>query len=220
MILAKGISKTFGSLKVLKNLSLEVKKGEIVSIIGPSGAGKTTLLQILGTLDKPSNKDAIVQINGIDILSMSDKKLAEFRNTNIGFIFQFHQLLPEFTALENVCIPAFINKSDKISAESKAKELLDFLGLTNRRDHKPSQLSGGEQQRVAIARALINNPDIIFADEPSGNLDSQTADKLHQLFLDLRDKFGYTFIIVTHNKELAALSDRTLEMNDGEIVNS
>ena len=220
MILAKGISKTFGSLKVLKNLSLEVKKGEIVSIIGPSGAGKTTLLQILGTLDRPSNIDAIVQINGIDILNMSDKKLAEFRNTNIGFIFQFHQLLPEFTALENVCIPAFINKSDKISAESKAKELLDFLGLKNRHDHKPSQLSGGEQQRVAIARALINNPDIIFADEPSGNLDSQTADKLHQLFLDLRGKFGYTFIIVTHNKELAALSDRTLEMNDGEIVNS
>lgn len=220
MILAKGISKTFGSLKVLKNLSLEVKKGEIVSIIGPSGAGKTTLLQILGTLDKPSNIDAIVQINGNDILNMSDKKLAEFRNTNIGFIFQFHQLLPEFTALENVCIPAFINKSDKISAEIKAKELLDFLGLKKRHDHKPSQLSGGEQQRVAIARALINNPDIIFADEPSGNLDSQTADKLHQLFLDLRDKFGYTFIIVTHNKELAALSDRTLEMNDGEIVNS
>ena len=218
MINAKKISKSYGDLAVLKNISLEVKKGEIVSIIGPSGAGKTTLLQILGTLDKPTNSDVSIKINGFDILKLSPNKLAKFRNKHIGFIFQFHQLLPEFNALENVCIPAYIAGFDSKKAEKKAIKLLDFLGLKERYYHKPSELSGGEQQRVAIARALINEPDVIFADEPSGNLDSQSADNLHQLFLNLRDKFGYTFIIVTHNKDLAELSDRTLLMNDGQII--
>ena len=218
MIIATKISKRYGDLTVLKNISLEVKKGEIVSIIGPSGAGKTTLLQILGTLDTPTNLDVSIKINGFDILNLSPNKLAKFRNKHIGFIFQFHQLLPEFNAIENVCIPAYIYGLDNKKAEKKAKKLLDFLGLKERYHHKPSELSGGEQQRVAIARALINEPDVIFADEPSGNLDSQSADKLHQLFLNLRDEFGYTFIIVTHNKDLAELSDRKLLMNDGEIV--
>lgn len=218
MINAKKISKSYGDLAVLKNISLDIKKGEIVSIIGPSGAGKTSLLQILGTLDKPTNSDVSIKINGLDILKLSPNKLAKFRNKHIGFIFQFHQLLPEFNALENVCIPAYIAGLDNKKAEKKAIKLLNFLGLKERYYHKPSELSGGEQQRVAVARALINEPDVIFADEPSGNLDSQSADNLHQLFLNLRDKFGYTFIIVTHNKDLAELSDRTLLMNDGQII--
>ena len=218
MINAKKISKSYGDLAVLKNISLEIKKGEIVSIIGPSGAGKTSLLQILGTLDNPTNSDVSIKINGLDILKLSPNKLAKFRNKHIGFIFQFHQLLPEFNALENVCIPAYIAGFDNKKAEKKAIKLLNFLGLKERYYHKPSELSGGEQQRVAVARALINEPDVIFADEPSGNLDSQSADNLHQLFLNLRDKFGYTFIIVTHNKDLAELSDRTLLMNDGQII--
>lgn len=218
MINAIKISKTYGDLAVLKNISLEVKKGEIISIVGPSGAGKTSLLQILGTLDKPTNSDASININGFDILNLSPHKLAKFRNKHIGFIFQFHQLLPEFNAIENVCIPAYISGLDNKKAEKKAKKLLDFLGLKERYYHKPNELSGGEQQRVAIARALVNEPDVIFADEPSGNLDSQSADNLHQLFLNLRDEFGYTFIIVTHNKALSELSDRTLLMNDGQIT--
>ena len=196
-----------------------IKKGEIVSIVGASGAGKTTLLQILGTLDVQSNrKDSTLLINGIETTELNDKDLAKFRNEHIGFIFQFHQLLPEFTAIENVCLPAFIKKTPKSEAEDRAKELLNFLGLGHRYDHKPSELSGGEQQRVAVARALINNPSIIFADEPSGNLDSESADNLHKLFFELREKFGQTFVIVTHNAELAEMADRKLTMVDGKIV--
>ncbi|MCO4823178.1 MAG: ABC transporter ATP-binding protein, partial [Flavobacteriaceae bacterium] len=195
------------------------KKGEIVSIVGASGAGKTTLLQILGTLDKtPKNKNAELNINNTSIVDLSEKELAKFRNEQLGFIFQFHQLLPEFTALENVCIPAFIKGVPKAKAESKAKKLLEFLGLTHRSSHKPNELSGGEQQRVAVARALINDPKVIFADEPSGNLDSESAENLHNLFFQLRDKFGQTFVIVTHNKELANMADRKLTMVDGKIV--
>lgn len=220
MIKADNIQKFYGELQVLKGVKLDIKKGEIVSIVGTSGAGKTTLLQILGTLDTPSRKkESTVLINGIEITNLSDKELAKFRNEHIGFIFQFHQLLPEFSALENVCIPAFIKKTPKNEAEEKAKELLDFLGLSHRYHHKPNELSGGEQQRVAVARALVNNPSIIFADEPSGNLDSESADNLHQLFFDLRDKFGQTFVIVTHNKELADMADRKLVMVDGQITN-
>lgn len=220
MIKADNIQKFYGELQVLKGVKLDIKKGEIVSIVGTSGAGKTTLLQILGTLDTPSHKKkSTVLINGIEVTNLSDKELAKFRNEHIGFIFQFHQLLPEFSALENVCIPAFIKKTPKNEAEEKAKELLDFLGLSHRYHHKPNELSGGEQQRVAVARALVNNPSIIFADEPSGNLDSESADNLHQLFFDLRDKFGQTFVIVTHNKELADMADRKLVMVDGQITN-
>ncbi|MGA1227423.1 MAG: ABC transporter ATP-binding protein [Tamlana sp.] len=220
MIQAKNIHKYYGNLQVLKGVDIHVKKGEIVSIVGASGAGKTTLLQILGTLDKAaSNNDAQLNINGTNIGSLNDKSLAKFRNEHIGFIFQFHQLLPEFTALENVCLPAFIKGTKKADAEKRAKELLDFLGLTDRYHHKPSELSGGEQQRVAVARALINNPDLIFADEPSGNLDSESAENLHKLFFKLRDEFGQTFVIVTHNKELANMADRKLIMIDGAIVN-
>lgn len=220
MIQAKNIHKYYGNLQVLKGVDIHVKKGEIVSIVGASGAGKTTLLQILGTLDKAaSNNDAQLNINGTNIGSLNDKALAKFRNEHIGFIFQFHQLLPEFTALENVCLPAFIKGTKKADAEKRAKELLDFLGLTDRYHHKPSELSGGEQQRVAVARALINNPDLIFADEPSGNLDSESAENLHKLFFKLRDEFGQTFVIVTHNKELANMADRKLTMIDGAIVN-
>lgn len=220
MIQAKNIHKYYGNLQVLKGVDIHVKKGEIVSIVGASGAGKTTLLQILGTLDKAaSNNDAQLNINGTNIGSLNDKSLAKFRNEHIGFIFQFHQLLPEFTALENVCLPAFIKGTKKADAEKRAKELLDFLGLTDRYHHKPSELSGGEQQRVAVARALINNPDLIFADEPSGNLDSESAENLHNLFFKLRDEFGQTFVIVTHNKELANMADRKLIMIDGAIVN-
>lgn len=219
MIQAKEIYKTYGDLKVLKGINLEIAKGEIVSIVGPSGAGKTTLLQILGTLDKPDkNPNTELMINGENISALNDKNLARFRNTHIGFIFQFHQLFPEFTALENVCIPAFIKNTSKSQAESEAKKLLDYLGLSHRIHHKPNELSGGEQQRVAVARALINNPGLIFADEPSGNLDSESAESLHQLFFKLRDEFGQTFVIVTHNRGLADMADRKLTMMDGKIV--
>lgn len=219
MIQAKNIHKYFSDLHVLKGVDLDIKKGEIVSVVGASGAGKTTLLQILGTLDKPSSKEkSDFVINGTNIGSLSDKALAKFRNEHIGFIFQFHQLLPEFTALENVCIPAYIKKTKRSDAEKRAKELLDFLGLKDRYEHKPSELSGGEQQRVAVARALINNPELIFADEPSGNLDSESAENLHQLFFKLRDEFGQTFVIVTHNQELADMADRKLTMVDGKII--
>ncbi len=219
MIKASNIHKYYGKLEVLKGVDLHIKKGEIVSIVGASGAGKTTLLQILGTLDVQSNKnDSTLLINSIETTNLSDKDLAKFRNEHVGFIFQFHQLLPEFTALENVCLPAFIKKTPKSGAEKRAKELLDFLGLSHRYNHKPSELSGGEQQRVAVARALINSPSIIFADEPSGNLDSESADNLHKLFFELREKFGQTFVIVTHNEELAEMADRKLIMVDGKIV--
>lgn len=219
MINANNIQKYYGDLKVLKGVDLEIKKGEVVSIVGASGAGKTTLLQILGTLDSPSNgQDSSLFINDTDITKLNDKSLARFRNNHIGFIFQFHQLLPEFTALENVCIPAFIKKTPKAQAEKRAKELLDFLGLSDRYNHKPNALSGGEQQRVAVARSLINNPSVILADEPSGNLDSESADNLHQLFFKLRDEFGQTFVLVTHNLELANMADRKLTMVDGLIV--
>ncbi|MGB5172474.1 ABC transporter ATP-binding protein [Eudoraea sp.] len=219
MINAKNIKKSFGELQVLKGVDLEIKAGEIVSIVGPSGAGKTTLLQIIGTLDTQSNKkDSSLKIDGINITDLNEKALASFRNNHIGFIFQFHQLLPEFTALENVCIPAFIKNTSRDKSEKRAKELLDFLGLSERYHHKPNELSGGEQQRVAVARALINNPSIILADEPSGNLDSESADKLHHLFFELRDQFAQTFVIVTHNEELANMADRKLTMVDGQIV--
>lgn len=219
MIQARNINKQFGDLKVLKNVSLQINKGEVVAVVGSSGAGKTTLLQILGTLDDPDlNKEAALLINGIDVLKLNDKQLAAFRNKNLGFIFQFHQLLPEFTALENVCIPAFVNGKNKQEAENDAKELLAYLGLEHRINHFPSELSGGEQQRVAVARALINKPAIIFADEPSGNLDTHTAENLHELFFKLRDAFGQTFVIVTHNEELADLADRKLIMSDGQFI--
>jgi len=219
MIKATNIQKSYGDLKVLKGVDLEIQKGEVVSIVGASGAGKTTLLQILGTLDTPSNKgESTLFINDEDINQLNDKSLARFRNEHIGFIFQFHQLLPEFTALENVCIPAFIKGTGKSEAEKRAKELLDFLGLANRYDHKPNALSGGEQQRVAVARSLMNSPAVVFADEPSGNLDSESADNLHKLFFKLRDEFGQTFVLVTHNLELANMADRKLTMVDGLIV--
>lgn len=218
MIQAKQIYKTYDDLQVLKGIDLEIAKGEIVSIVGPSGAGKTTLLQILGTLDKPDkNPNTELIINGENISSLNDKNQAKFRNTHIGFIFQFHQLFPEFTAIENVCIPAFIKNTSKSQAEKEAKKLLDYLGLSHRINHKPNELSGGEQQRVAVARALINNPGLIFADEPSGNLDSESAESLHQLFFKLRDEFGQTFVIVTHNKALADMADRKLTMVDGNF---
>ncbi len=219
MIKASNIQKFYGELQVLKGVDLHIKKSEIVSIVGASGAGKTTLLQILGTLDSQTNKnDSELYINHIDVNRLNDKDLAKFRNEHIGFIFQFHQLLPEFTALENVCIPAFIKKTPRIEAENKAKELLNFLGLSHRYHHKPNALSGGEQQRVAVARALVNNPSIIFADEPSGNLDSESADNLHRLFFELRTTFGQTFVIVTHNEDLANMADRKLTMVDGLIT--
>jgi lipoprotein-releasing system ATP-binding protein len=219
MIKATNIQKSYGDLKVLQGVDLEIKKGEVVSIVGASGAGKTTLLQILGTLDTPTNKgESTLLINDTDVNQLNDKSLAQFRNEHIGFIFQFHQLLPEFTALENVCIPAFIKKTPKAEAEKRAKELLDFLGLKDRYDHKPNALSGGEQQRVAVARSLMNNPSVVLADEPSGNLDSESADSLHKLFFQLRDEFGQTFVLVTHNLELADMADRKLTMVDGLIV--
>jgi lipoprotein-releasing system ATP-binding protein len=219
MIKASNIHKHYGPLEVLKGVDIHIQKGEVVAIIGPSGAGKTTLLQLLGTLDSPSKKKkATLEINGQNLQKISEKTLSKFRNKNIGFIFQFHQLLPEFTALENVCIPAFIAKTSKKEAESKALELLNYLGLKERIHHKPSELSGGEQQRVAVARALVNKPAVIFADEPSGNLDSKSAESLHHLFLKLREELGQTFVIVTHNKKLAKMADRTLEMRDGKIV--
>ena len=218
MIRAKDIHKYYDQLHVLKGVDLHIEKGEIVSIVGASGAGKTTLLQILGTLDKPATTaGSSLLINGEDILKMKDKTLSKFRNEHLGFIFQFHQLLPEFTALENVCIPAFIGGKEKKTTEIEAKRLLDYLGLSNRINHKPNELSGGEQQRVAVARALINKPAVIFADEPSGNLDTASAENLHQLFFQLRDEFGQTFVIVTHNEELANMADRKLVMVDGMI---
>lgn len=219
MIKAINLEKNYGELQVLRGVDITVKKGEVVSIVGASGAGKTTLLQILGTLDVPTNTSkSNLEINGISVLNLKDRDLARFRNEHIGFIFQFHQLLPEFTALENVCIPAFIKNVSKKDAEKRAKELLDFLGLNERYHHKPNELSGGEQQRVAVARSLINSPSVIFADEPSGNLDSESADNLHQLFFKLRDELGQTFVIVTHNKDLANMADRKLTMVDGQIV--
>jgi lipoprotein-releasing system ATP-binding protein len=219
MIRAENIHKSYGSVEVLKGVSLEIGKGEIVSIVGASGAGKTTLLQILGTLDLPSSGQAChIEINGEEITNLKEKQLAKFRNEHIGFIFQFHQLLPEFTALENVCIPAFIKDTDKGEAEKLAAELMEFLGLGHRLHHKPAALSGGEQQRVAVARALINQPAVVLADEPSGNLDSASADRLHNLFFKLRERYGQTFVIVTHNEELAAMADRKLTMVDGRIV--
>lgn len=219
MVKAHRISKTFGDLKVLKEVDLYIKKGEIVSIVGQSGAGKTTLLQILGTLDVPDkNPETTLEINGIVLTELKSKALSAFRNKHIGFIFQFHQLLPEFTALENVCIPAFIARQQKKDVEQRAKDLLDFLGLTERYHHKPSALSGGEQQRVAVARALINNPALILADEPSGNLDTESASNLHNLFLRLRDEYNQTLVIVTHNDELANLADRKLTMKDGRFI--
>lgn len=220
MIQAKNIHKYYDKLHVLKGVNLHIKKGEIVSIVGTSGAGKTTLLQILGTLDNPTfEKNQSLEINGEDVLKMKDKALSKFRNENLGFIFQFHQLLPEFTALENVCIPAYIGGKDKKETEIEAKRLLDYLGLSHRINHKPGELSGGEQQRVAVARAMINKPLIIFADEPSGNLDTASAENLHQLFFKLRDEFNQTFVIVTHNEDLANRADRKLVMVDGLISN-
>jgi len=215
MISATGITKSYGNLKVLKGVDVHIKKGEVVSIVGASGAGKSTLLHILGTLDRPDT--GTVQFEDLLVTSMNSRQLAQFRNKPIGVIFQFHNLLPEFTALENVCIPAFIAKSDVKESEQRALELLHFLGLGERAQHKPGQLSGGEQQRVAVARALMNNPDVILADEPSGNLDSKNARELHQLFFTLREKYNQTFVIVTHNDELAGLADRALVMRDGKL---
>ncbi len=215
MIVGNNIHKKFNKLEILKGVDLEIKQGEIVSIVGSSGAGKTTLLTILGTLDRPTSGS--VSINNEEVSKLSDKKLAAFRNQNIGFVFQFHQLLPEFTALENVCIPALIANKSKKETEKRAQELLELFNLRDRISHKPSELSGGEQQRVAVARALINNPKVIFADEPSGNLDSTNAEELHHLFFKLRDNFKQTFVIVTHNAELAKMADRTLTMRDGRI---
>ena len=216
MIKAENIQKRYGELEVLKRVSLEISEGEIVSIVGASGAGKSTLLHIIGTLDKADS--GMLSMKGIETGKLKDKKLSDFRNRAIGFVFQFHHLLPEFTALENVCIPAFIAGKSQAEAEAKAAELLDFLGLKDRVNHKPSELSGGEQQRVAVARALVNQPAVVLADEPSGNLDSQSAKELHQMFFDLRDKFNQTFVIVTHNSELADMADRKLVMKYGNIV--
>lgn len=215
MIDIKGITKSFGSLQVLKGIDLHIDKGEVVSIVGPSGAGKTTLLQIIGTLEKPDSGDII--IDGTDVRKLGAKKLSEFRNRRIGFVFQFHQLLPEFTAVENVMLPAFIAGMSKSEAKKRAMELLDFMGLSDRADHKPNELSGGEKQRVAVARALVNRPAVILADEPSGSLDSKNKDELHRLFFDLRDRTGQTFVIVTHDESLAKITDRTIEMKDGML---
>lgn len=218
MIVAKNIQKYYQDLQVLKGIDLHIQAGEIVSIVGASGAGKTTLLHILGTLDLPDKKNGTqLTIDQVDILKLNDKELSKFRNNKLGFIFQFHQLLPEFTALENVILPALVAKKDKKTAEKEATEYLEYLGLGNRIHHFPSELSGGEQQRVAVARALINQPAVIFADEPSGNLDTQSAKHLHQMFFELRDRFGQTFVIVTHNEELANMADRKIVMSDGKL---
>lgn len=216
MIDIKNITKSFGNLQVLKDINLHINKGEVVSIVGPSGAGKTTLLQIIGTLDKPDS--GTICLDGIDVNKLSTRKLSDFRNQHIGFVFQFHQLLPEFTALENIMIPAYIAGKNNSEAKQRALELLEFMGLSDRANHKPAELSGGEKQRVAVARALVNKPAVILADEPSGSLDSKNKAELHQLFFDLRDKFGQTFVIVTHDEGLAAITDRTIHMKDGEIL--
>ena len=216
MIDIKNITKSFGNLQVLKDINLHINKGEVVSIVGPSGALKTTLLQIIGTLDKPDS--GTICLDGIDVNKLSTRKLSDFRNQHIGFVFQFHQLLPEFTALENVMIPAYIAGKSNSEAKQRALELLEFMGLSDRANHKPAELSGGEKQRVAVARALVNKPAVILADEPSGSLDSKNKAELHQLFFDLRDKLGQTFVIVTHDEGLAAITDRTIHMKDGEIL--
>lgn len=216
MIKIENIKKRFGTLQVLKGINLTVNDGEIISIAGPSGAGKTTLLQIIGTLDKPDEGN--VCYNGTDVFSLKEKELSQFRNRNIGFIFQFHQLLPEFTAMENILIPAYIAGKGQKEAETRARELLRFMGLEERASHKPNELSGGEKQRVAVARALVNHPDVVLADEPSGSLDTQNKAELHQLFFHLRDTFGQTFVIVTHDETLSSLTDRTIHLQDGRVV--
>lgn len=213
MITIENITKSFGSLQVLKGIDLHINRGEVVSIVGPSGAGKTTLLQIMGTLDRPDSGSVL--IDSVNVTTLSNKKLADFRNRHIGFVFQFHQLLPEFTALENIMIPAYIAGTSQKTAKQHAQELLQFMGLADRASHKPSELSGGEKQRIAVARALVNNPSVILADEPSGSLDSKNKQELHQLFFDLRDQFGQTFVIVTHDEGLASITDRTIHMRDG-----
>ena len=218
MIDIKGITKSFGNLQVLKGIDLHINKGEVVSIVGPSGAGKTTLLQIIGTLDRPD--EGTVVIDGMEISLLSKKRLADFRNQHIGFVFQFHQLLPEFTALENIMIPAFIAGKSRNEAKKRAEELLAFMDLSDRAGHKPNELSGGEKQRIAVARALINNPAVILADEPSGSLDSKNKADLHRLFFELRDKFGQTFVIVTHDESLASITDRTIHMRDGLLTDT
>lgn len=216
MIELSQITKSFGSLQVLKGIDLHIGKGEVVSIVGPSGAGKTTLLQIIGTLDRPDT--GTVHVDSVDVTTLSQNALADFRNKHLGFVFQFHQLLPEFTALENIMIPAYIGHAGQRQAKERAKELLQFMGLADRENHKPAQLSGGEKQRVAVARALINSPAVILADEPSGSLDTRNKQELHQMFFDLRDKYGQTFVIVTHDEELATLTDRTIHLRDGMIT--